>query len=237
MIGGKRATRARELRYSRQPGDRQHAFGHPVGRHGANDLQPVPPESADVRTQGGGKRHLDSHGDSGAADRERAVAALVLVLAVEQPECCRKVGRQRSGRSVPVILARADLLVTVRVAGRLIMHDSLGRRARAPPDKRSRSSRDSRRSPACRRPRRSCRCVVNMALSSSPIRVPLWPSRRPFGRIDRDATREGHLPEFDRYARRAARSAAGVRKPARRPVRDQRSGGRGQADCGSGSLA
>ena len=31
----------RELRYCRQLGDRQRAFCHPVGRHGANDLQPV----------------------------------------------------------------------------------------------------------------------------------------------------------------------------------------------------
>ena len=158
----------RELRYSRQPGDRQRAFDQPVGRHGANDLQPVPPESAEVRSQGGGERHLDSHGDSGVADRQQAVAALVLVLAVEQPEWCRNVGQQRSGRSVPEILARADMLVTVCVAGRLMMHYSRGRRAVAPPDKRSRSSRDSRSSPACRRPRRSCRCVVNMAVSSSP---------------------------------------------------------------------
>ena len=64
----------RELRYGRQLGDRQHAFCQPVGRHGANDLQPVRAEIAEVRTQGGGERHLDSHGDSEAADGEQPVA-------------------------------------------------------------------------------------------------------------------------------------------------------------------
>jgi hypothetical protein len=58
----------RERRYGRQTGDRQRAFGQPLGRHGANDVQPVPSESAKVRTQGGRERHFDSDGESGVAD-------------------------------------------------------------------------------------------------------------------------------------------------------------------------
>ena len=128
----------REFRDSRQAVDGQRAFDFTVGGQGANDIQTVFPESAYVRNQCGGERDLDSHSDPGAADRERVIAGLVLVLAVEHPESGGNVGRQRGGRSVKEIVARAVIVVKLCEAGGLIMQYSLGQRAPAPPDKRNR---------------------------------------------------------------------------------------------------
>jgi hypothetical protein len=130
---------SRNLRDGRQLADRQHAFSHAVGRHCAEDLEPVRPEIAEVRTQGGGEAHLDSHGDSGAADlertaarqagREATAAALVLVLPEERAERYGEIGWHRSGRFAPENLGPSVEVVELGVVGGLIMYYTLGRRA------------------------------------------------------------------------------------------------------------
>jgi hypothetical protein len=89
---------------------------------------------------GGWEGHLDEHGDSGASELERpaaavldgrdpADAAMLLVLAIERPECRGHIGRQRCGRSAPQNLAPPSVLVVLGVVRHGTVHHRLGHRA------------------------------------------------------------------------------------------------------------